>query len=141
MSRVQRDTIAYLLILAFSVLLLAWAIPKYTPPYPGYGASPALVPIVSVGVIVVMSILALVRSALAKYAGKPLPPEESEFPDDTQTSGFTQVGRVKLFHLASFMVPSGLLVVGIDYIGYLPASFLFMLVIQYVIGTRAGEAP
>ena len=136
MTRVQRDTIAYILILAFSILLLIWAIPKYTPPYPGYGASPALVPIVSVGVMAAMAVLALVRNALAAYGNRPLPPEEYEFPEDAQTSGFTQVGRVNLTHLVSLMVPCALLVIGIDYIGYLPAAFLFMLLIQFVIGIR-----
>ncbi|MGI9384876.1 MAG: tripartite tricarboxylate transporter TctB family protein [Methyloligellaceae bacterium] len=136
MSRVQRDTIAYILILAFSIFLLVWAIPNYTPPYPGYGASPALVPIVSVAVIVVMAILALTRNALAKWGDKDLPPEESQYPDETQSSGFTQIGRINLVHLASFMVPCALFVAGIDYIGYLPAAFLFMLLIQYAIGSR-----
>ena len=136
MTRVQRDTVAYLLILGFSILLLTWAIPNYTPAYPGYGASPALVPIVSVSVIALMSILALIRNALAKYAGKELPLEESQFPEEGQASGFTQVGRVNLIRLASFIIPSALLVVGIEYIGYLPAAFLFLLVIQYVIGSR-----
>lgn len=141
MTKVQRDSISYILILGISILLLIWAIPKYTPPYPGYGASPALVPIVSVGVMAVMAILALVRNALAKYGNSPLPPEEEEFPEDAQTSGFTQVGRINLVHLASFMIPCALLVVGIDYIGYLPAAFLFMLVIQFVIGSRAVLQP
>ncbi|MGI9570506.1 MAG: tripartite tricarboxylate transporter TctB family protein [Desulfobulbia bacterium] len=136
MTRIQRDTIAYLLILAFCVLMLTWGIPKYTPPYPGYGASPALVPNVSISVILVMSLLALLRNVIAKATGSTLPPEESEFPEDSKTSGFTQIGRVKLLHLLSFMVPCALLVISIDYIGYVPAAFLFMLAIQYVIGSR-----
>ncbi len=116
--------------------MLIWLIPNYTPPYPGYGASPALVPNVSVGIMMAMSILALLKNLLAAYAGKQVPPEESEFPDDAQTGGFTQVGRIKLFHLLSFIVPCGLLVVGINTIGYLPAAFLFMLVIQYIVGSK-----
>jgi len=121
--------------------MLTWAIPTYTPAYPGYGASPALVPNVSISIMLVMSILVLIRNAVAKFAGKKLPPEESEFPEDAQTSGFTQVGRVKLFHLASFMIPCALLVVGIEYIGYMPAAFLFLLVIQFVIGSREWFQP
>lgn len=116
--------------------MLAWGIPNYTPPYPGYGASPALVPNVSISIILVMSVLALVRNAVSKFTGKALPPEESEFPDDEQTTGFTQVGRVELYHLLSFMVTCALLVIGIEYIGYVPAALLFMLAIQYVIGSR-----
>lgn len=141
MSRTQRDTLAYLLILAFSVFLLAWAIPTYTPPYPGYGASPALVPIVSVCVIAVMAILALVRNALARRAGKTHPLEDKDFPDEGESSGFTQIGRVNLRHLLSFMIPCALLVVGIDHIGYLPAALLFMLVIQFIMGSRKLVQP
>jgi len=135
-TSLQRETIAYLLISAFCILMLAWAIPTYTPPYPGYGASPALVPNVSVSVMLVMSFLALLRHAITMHKNKTLPPEEHQVPDGTEASGFTQVGRVKLNHLASFMVPCALLVVGIEYIGYMPAALLFLLVIQFVIGSR-----
>jgi len=86
--------------------MLTWAIPTYTPPYPGYGASPALVPNVSVGIMLVMVSLALVRIAMARFMNKPIPPEEAEFPEDlSEESGFTQVGRVKLLHLDA--VPPG----------------------------------
>lgn len=140
-TRIQRDSIAYLVISAFCILMLVWAIPTYTPAYPGYGASPALVPNVSVGVILVMSFLALARNVITRLKGKTLPPGESEYPDDAQTTGFTQVGRVKLSHLLGFMVPCALLVIVIEYIGYIPAAFLFMLAIQYVIGTRTLVQP
>lgn len=121
--------------------MLFWAIPKYTPPYPGYGASPALVPNVSVGVMLAMAILALIRNALAAYMNKPLPPEEANFPDDSTEGGFTQIGRINLIHLISFIVPCALLVIGIEYIGYLAAAFLFMLLIQFVIGRRSFVQP
>lgn len=141
MTRTQRDTVAYLLISAFCILMLAWGIPTYTPPYPGYGASPALVPNVAISVILVMSLLILIRNAILKFKGKTLPPEEREFPEEIQTSGFTQIGRVKLFHLLSFLIPCALLVIGIEYIGYIPAAFLFLLVIQFVIGSRHWFQP
>jgi len=121
--------------------MLVWFIPNYTPPYPGYGASPALVPNVSVAIMLLMSILSLVRNAISKVRGKPLPLGDSVFPEDEKTSGFTQVGRVKLSHLLSFLVPCALLVIAIEYIGYLPAAFLFMLIIQYVIGSRTIVQP
>ena len=88
-----------------------------------------------------MAVLALIRNALAKYGNKPLPLAESSFPEEGETSGFTQIGRVNLVHLAAFAVPSALLIVGIDYLGYLPTAFLFMLVIQYVIGSRKLVQP
>lgn len=121
--------------------MLAWGIPTYTPPYPGYGASPALVPNVSVSVILVMSFLVLGRNAVSMFKGKELPPGESEYPEDAQTTGFTQVGRVNLSHLLGFMVPCALFVIAIEYIGYIPASFLFMLAIQYAIGMRTLVQP
>lgn len=136
MTRIQRETIANLLIVGFCLVMFTWAIPTYTPAYPGYGASPALVANVSVGVIMAMAGLSLVRLSLARFAGKTLPPAEAQFPEEAQSTGFTQVGRVNLYHLALFMVPSVLLIVGIEYLGYIPAAFLFLLVLQYAIGNR-----
>ena len=137
MTKIKRDTIAYLVIVGFCILMLFWAIPEYTPKYPGYGASGALVPFVSVSVILVMAIISLLTIGLSTYKNKPLPVEESEFPEDREEdNGFTQVGRVKLDHLARIMIPSVLLVVVIEYIGYMLAAFAFLMVLQYVIGCR-----
>ena len=72
--------LANVVITLASVLLLIWAIPVYTPAYPGYGASPALVPIVAVGVMLVMAILAIIRYLLAIKSNSPLSEEESTFP-------------------------------------------------------------
>lgn len=129
--------IAYLLIIVFSIVLFTWAIPTYTPAYPGYGASPALVPNVAVGVMLFMAILSLVTVAIALYTKKTLPKEETEFPEDLEDGGgFTQIGRVNLYHLARIMIPCVLLVVAIEYIGYMLASFAFLMVLQYIIGSR-----
>ena len=137
MTRIKRDSIAYLLIIGFCVLMLTWAIPMYTPKYPGYGASAALVPIVSVCVMVFMACLSLLRVGLAVYMKKAVCMDEREFPEDIEEGGgFTQVGRVKLYHLASIMIPCVLLVEAIEYIGYALASFVFLMILQYVIGSR-----
>lgn len=136
MTRIQRETIANLLIVGFCLLMFMWAIPTYTPAYPGYGASPALVANVAVGVMMVMAGLSLVRLLLAQFADKPLPPQEGQFPEEAQTTGFTQIGRIKLYHLALFIIPSVLLMVGIEYLGYMPAAFLFLMIIQLAIGNR-----
>ena len=129
--------IAYLLIIVFSIVLFTWAIPTYTPAYPGYGASPALVPNVAVGIMMFMAILSLVTVAIALYTKKTLPKEETEFPEDLEDGGgFTQIGRVNLYHLARIMIPCVLLVVAIEYIGYMLASFAFLMVLQYFIGSR-----
>ena len=44
MTRVKRDAIGYLVVIGTCIFFLTWAIPTYTPEYPGYGAPPALVP-------------------------------------------------------------------------------------------------
>jgi len=122
--------------------MFIWVIPVYTPPYPGYGASPALVPYVAVGVMLFMACLSLIRVGVALYTKKPIAAEESEFPEDVEDdSGFTQVGRVKMSHLANLMIPSVLLVVAVEYIGYILASFTFLMILQYVIGSRKWLQP
>ena len=136
MNRIRRDLLANVAIALASVLLLAWAIPVYTPAYPGYGASPALVPIVAVGVMLVMAILAIIRATLAIKGSTPLSEEESTYPEEGGGSGFTQVGRLDIVHLAKFMVPAALLVIGIGTIGYLPSALAFLLLLQYLVGAR-----
>lgn len=137
MTRIKRDTIAYLLIIGFCIVMLTWAIPTYTPDYPGYGASPALMSNVAVGVMLFMAILSLITIGIAIYTKKPIPAEESEFPEDLdQDGGFTQVGRLNMSHLANIMLPCVLLVVAIEYVGYMLASFAFLMVLQYLIGSR-----
>lgn len=136
MTRIQRDTLAYVLIVLASVVLLAWAIPRYTPAYPGYGASPALVPNVAVAVMLVMAVLAIVRTEVARRRGTRLDAEESEYPQEGGGTGFTQVGRLDILHLFKFMVPAALFVVGIHTIGYMASAFGFMLLLQYLVGAR-----
>ena len=137
MTRVKRDSIGYIVVIGTCILFLTWAIPTYTPEYPGYGAPPALVPNVAVSVVLVMACVSLIQAILSTVLKKPLPEEEREFPEDIEgNDGFTQVGRVNLKHLASIMVPAVLLLVAIEYIGYAPASFLFLMAIQYLIGSR-----
>ena len=137
MTRIQRDSIAYLFVIGFSIIMLVWAIPKYTPEYPGYGASAALVPNVAVGIMLLMAVISLITIGISIYTKKPLPIEETEFPEDVEDdSGFTQIGRVHLLQLASMMIPGVLLVIGIDYIGYELTSFAFLMVMQYAIGSR-----
>lgn len=136
MTRINRDSIGYLVVVGFCIVMLTWGIPTYTPAYPGYGASPALVPIVSVSVMLFMACLSLIRIVLAKYMKKPIPAEEGQFPEDMEGDGFTQVGRVKLKQLASIIIPCVLLVVAIEYIGYMLASLAFLMILQFAIGSR-----
>jgi len=136
-TRIQRDSIAYLAIIGFGILMLTWGIPTYTPAYPGYGASPALVANVSVSVMMFMACVSLIRIGVAVYLKKPIPVAESEFPEDLDDGGgFTQLGRVNLYHLARIMIPCVLFVVAIEYISYIFAAFIFLMVLQYAIGSR-----
>jgi len=136
-TRIKRDSIAYLVIAGFCIVMLSWAIPTYTPPYPGYGASPALVSNVAVGVILFMACLSLIRIGLALYLNKPIPDSESKFPEDMNgEGGFTQIGRVKLDHLVRIMVPCILLVIAIEYVSYIFTAFIFLMIFQYAIGSR-----
>ncbi len=134
MTRIQRDFLANLFIIAFCGVMYTWAIPTYTPPYPGFGASPALVGNSAVGLMFVMSCLSLVRLFLAQFGEKPLPKDEAEFPEEA--AGFTQIGHVNLLHLAIFMVPCFLFVIAIQYVAYLVAAFVFLMVLQYAMGNR-----
>ena len=137
MTRTNRDILGYVVVIAFCALLLAWAIPTYTPEYPGYGAPADLVPVVATWVMLVMALISLLRNVIAVYLNKPIPAEESEFPEDMEEGGgFTQVGRVNLLHLGGIMIPCILLVVAIDYVGYNPASLVFLLLLQFIIGSR-----
>ena len=136
MNRVQRDILAYVFVALASVLLLNWAIPAYTPPYPGYGASPALVPNVVVAVMLVMAILGIVRSTVTLRNPSAPSGEETTFPEEEGGSGFTQVGRVDIIHLAKFMIPAALFVTGINTIGYIPSALGFVVLVQYLVGAR-----
>lgn len=122
--------------MGFCLLMYVWAIPTYTPAWPGYGASPALVAYVAVSVMLAMAILSFIRLMLAQYGNKPLSIDEAAFPEDTESGGFTQVGRVNLLHLATFMVPCFLLVFALEYVAYLLAAFVFLMVLQLAIGNR-----
>lgn len=129
--------IAYLVVIGFCIVMLTWGIPNYTPPYPGYGASAALVPIVAVSLMLFMACLSLLYVGVALLMNKPIPAEEGEFPEDLEGGGgFTQVGRVRLYHLLSIMIPSVLLVVAIEYIGYELSSLAFLMILQFLIGSR-----
>ncbi len=136
LTRIQRDTLAYVLIVLASVVLLVWVIPAYTPAYPGYGASPALVPNVAATIMLIMTILSIVRTMVAVRKGIELLAEDSTFPEEGEGTGFTQAGRLDIPHLIRFIVPSVLFVIGINTVGYIPSALGFMLLLQFLVGSR-----
>ncbi len=128
MTKRKRDNLVYGGLAAGSVVFLLWVIPTYTPPYPGYGVPASLVPNVAVGVILGLSVLALLRDLaafLAERSKGPKPPEKIA-PGD----------KVHLGHFLLFMVPCALLMSGMQWIGFIPAGIAFMLLIQYLCGQR-----
>ncbi|MAW69622.1 MAG: hypothetical protein CL391_01995 [Acidiferrobacteraceae bacterium] len=136
MTRLERDTYGYLFLVGLCLVLLLWAIPNYTPEYPGYGAPPDLVPIVAVCVMLFMLCLSLLRVVISRYFGKPVPAGEVDFPDETGESGFSQVGRVSLTHLARIILPCAVFLALIDRFGYIPISLIFLMALQFLIGSR-----
>ena len=137
MTRIQRDSIAYVIIIGFCIYMLVSGIPAYTPEYPGYGAPSDLVPIVAVYIMLFMACLSLTFILIAHFRNKPLPPAESEFPEDRKDGGgFTQVGRIHLSQLLGVIIPSVLLIVAIEYVGYIISSLAYLMCLQYVIGAR-----
>jgi hypothetical protein len=84
-----------------------------------------------------MSCLSLTFILVANFLNKPMPPREREFPEDLkEDDGFTQVGRLNMRYLLTVMFPSIFLVIAIEYVGYIIASFVFLMLLQYLIGSR-----
>lgn len=136
MTRFQRETLTYAAIAALSVVTLVWVIPSYTPPHPGYGVPASLVPNVAVGMILLISVLALAGKLWSFLAARPANPEEAIYPDEDQLDGFSQIGRLDIRSLLRFVVPSALLIPAIEWVGFLPAALGFMLLIQCCCGRR-----
>lgn len=136
MTMRKRENLTYGGIALGSVVFLLWIIPAYTPPYPGYGVSAALLPNVAVGIILVLSVLALLRNVLSHSSAKSLNSEESQFPEEDQSGDNSQEGRVHLWHLARFFIPCFLVLPAMKWVGFIPAGLVFVLVIQYLCGQR-----
>ncbi len=112
------------------LVFLWWIIPAYSPPYPGYGISAALIPNVTVGIILLLSLLSLGRNLWSLARTKPTNQQEE------QSDEIAQESRVQLWHLARFLIPSVLLMPAMQLVGFIPAGVLFMLLIQYFCGQR-----
>lgn len=130
MTTRKRDNLMLSGIALGSVVFLLWIIPAYSPPYPGYGVSASLIPSVTVGIMLLLSVLSLARNLWSHVLAKPTHREENQSGDKSQE------GRVHLWHLARFMIPSVLLMPAMKWIGFIPAGLVFMLVIQYFCGQR-----
>lgn len=130
MTKRVRENIASAGVALGSLLFLLWLIPAYSPPYPGYGVSASLVPNVTVGIMLALSLLSLLQNLLSHLRAKSRGAGENA-PDKVKPEE-----RVHLWHLARFMLPSVLLLPAMNWIGFIPAGLLFMLLIQYLCGQR-----
>ncbi|MEW6334041.1 MAG: tripartite tricarboxylate transporter TctB family protein [Thermodesulfobacteriota bacterium] len=130
MSIRQRENFVYGGTALGSLVFLLWIIPAYSPPYPGYGVSASLLPNVTMGIILGLSVLSLVRNLLSHLL------EKSKSSGGSLSKAPSQEEKVHLWHLARFMVPSVLLLPAMQRVGFIPAGLLFMLLIQYLCGQR-----
>ena len=86
-----------------SLVFLFWIIPTFTPPYPGYGVSSALLPSIAFTIILLLSVVLLGSDLWSGYKTK------SKSLEEDQADEISQNDRVHLWHLASFMIPCLLL--------------------------------
>lgn len=128
------ESISNAAIMLFSILLLAWVIPEYTPPYQGYGVSPDLIPNITAGIMLFLSSFGLLRSVRASKAGKATG-EKADF----------GLFMEKTLHVTKFIIPCFLLfpamemfseMPGLRQLGFFPAGILFMLWIQLICGQK-----
>jgi hypothetical protein len=115
-----------------SLVFLIWVIPTYTPAYPGYGVPASMVPNVTVGGILLLSVLALVRNLITQARTR-----QQHLQEGVQGG---QVDRVHLLHLVKFLLPCILLMPAMKWLGFLPAAIMFMLVIQFFCNQRKPVA-
>lgn len=142
---IDREKIASVAIALFSLILLVVVIPRDTPPYQGYGVSPALIPNLAAGLMLLLSLIRLSGRtgergatgdagaensgnipAPGKKAGRPARDGGSDRASPTRTAA----------HLAKFFPPCFLLLPLMARIGFIPAGLVFMLVMQYLCGQR-----
>lgn len=123
--RRRTDILAGLLVAAVSVVLLGWIIPQHTsPPQSAGNLSPAFMPSVAVGVMLVLSALLVVTSLLK--AGDDGDAEHEEF--GAEAHG---IGKKDLADIALWAAFATAMMVGFVTIGFLataiPALVLLML--------------
>ncbi len=121
MTRSQRDTISYAFVAVLSAFLLLWGIPAFSPEYPGYGVPASLVPNIAAGAMLLLALLGLLRTALARR-------HEPSAPAQGKT--------ICWLHLARFLVPCFLLMPAMSFFGFVPAGVGFLGLIQFFCGQR-----
>ena len=134
MTRRQRENLIYGGIAVGCVIFLLWVIPAQTPPYPGYGVSAALLPDVAFGIVLLLSMLLLLHNLLAYRAEKSK--RKPATPEELASREINPEDKVHFWRLALFMIPCLLLMPAMEWIGFIPAGIVFMLVLQFLCGQR-----
>ncbi len=124
MTARERENYVYGGVIAGCLVFLLWLIPKYSPPYPGYGLPTTLIPNVAVGFILLLAIVELLRNFLA--ARKAAAPAEPVAEKD----------KAHVLHFLKFMVPCVLVLPAMKAVGFIPAGAVFLLLVQYLCGQR-----
>lgn len=123
MTTDRRNLISYTFVAAFSVAMLVWGIPAYSPEYPGYGVPASTLPNVAAGFMLFLSALGLLQTLLgSRHAGK----KEETAP----------VASIRWGHLARFFVPCILLMPAMKLVGFIPAGIAFLVLIQLFCGQK-----
>ncbi|MDF1590707.1 MAG: tripartite tricarboxylate transporter TctB family protein [Desulfobacterales bacterium] len=130
MTRKKRENLVSAGVALGSLVFLLWVIPTFTPPYPGYGVSSALLPHVAFGSILALSLLSLGLNFFSHFKSKPTKSKAG------QSGDIPLAERVYLWRLVCFMIPCILLMPAMNWIGFIPAGLVFMLLIQYLCGQR-----
>lgn len=115
-----------------SLFFLTWVIPTFTPPYPGYGVSSALLPNIVFSIILGLSLLSMGASIVSTWKTKSS--EDGKGP--SVQKGIIQNERIHFGHLVSFMTPCILLMPAMKWMGFIPAGLLFIILMQYLCGQR-----
>lgn len=132
MSTTRRDACGYAGMAVLSILLLVWIIPTWSPPWPGYGMPPSLVPNLAAGFLLLLALCGLARALWRERKER----QEARPHDAAAPATGTAARRPDWVHLLLFVVPCACLMPAMSAIGFLPAGMGFMLLIGWLCGQR-----
>ncbi len=132
-----RDNYGYLGMIFLSLLLLLWIIPEWSPPWPGYGMPPSLMPNLAAGFILALATIGLLRNCFASLQEKKA--LQGSKPDAKDLPKIAPAGKKRFpgwLHLLIFVIPCALLMPAMNVFGFIPSGLVFMLLIQWLCGQR-----
>lgn len=121
MTATKRDIISYGFVLLFSLALLIYVIPAFSPEYPGYGVPATLVPNIASGAMLCLALIGLAKTFF-----------KSRRVSQGETISFT----IRWLHLAVFFLPC-LLLMPAMHLGFIPSGIAFLLLLQWICGQRS----